>query len=107
MDYFFVRKGHYAITDFFMPNGIYGAWDFRGIGAYLIGFAASVPFFDLAGGYEGPIAHALGDVDISWAPGLLVAGVAYYVLTRNLNLAAERPEIEASARALGIDPSTI
>jgi len=25
MDYFFVRKGHYAITDFFTPNGIYGA----------------------------------------------------------------------------------
>jgi purine-cytosine permease-like protein len=107
MDYFFVRKGHYAITDFFTPNGIYGAWDFRGIGAYLIGFAASVPFFDLSGVYEGPVAHALGDVDISWAPGLLVAGVAYYLLTRNLNLAAERPEIEASARALGIDPSTI
>jgi purine-cytosine permease-like protein len=107
MDYFFVRKGHYAITDFFTPNGIYGAWDWRGIAAYLIGFAASVPFFNLAGVYEGPIAHALGDVDISWAPGLAVAAAAYYLFTRNLNLAAERPEIEASARTLGIDPRTI
>jgi len=106
-DYFFVRKGHYAITDFFTPTGIYGAWDWRGIGAYLIGFAASVPFFDLAGVYEGPIAHALGDVDISWAPGLAVAAVAYWLFMRGANLAAERSEIEASAVELGIDPKTI
>jgi purine-cytosine permease-like protein len=107
MDYFFVRKGHYAIADFFTPAGIYGAWDWRGICAYIIGFLASVPFFNLAGVYEGPAAKALGDVDISWAPGLLVAGIAYYAITRNVNLTAERPAIEASARLLGIDPRTI
>lgn len=102
MDYFFVRKGHYAITDFFSPAGIYGAWGWRGIAAYVIGFAASVPFFNLAGVYEGPVAHALGDVDISWAPGLLISAVAYYALTRNLNIAAEAGEIAASDAALGI-----
>ena len=107
MDYFFVRKGHYAITDFFTPRGIYGAWGARGIAAYLIGFLVSVPFFNLTNVYEGPIAKALGDVDISWAPGLLVSALAYYLLTRNENLAAERPAIEASARTLGIDPRTI
>jgi len=106
-DYFFVRKGHYAIMDFFSPTGIYGAWDWRGIAAYFIGFAASVPFFDLSGVYEGPIAHALGDVDISWAPGLAVAAVVYWVFMRGANLAGERKEIEASAVELGIDPSTI
>jgi len=100
MDYFFVRKGHYAITDFFTPKGIYGAWGWHGIGAYIIGFAASVPFFDLAGIYEGPIAKALGDVDISWAPGLLVSAIAYYVLMRNVDLAKEQPAIEASTREL-------
>jgi purine-cytosine permease-like protein len=106
-DYFFVRKGHYAIMDFFSPTGIYGAWDWRGIAAYFIGFAASVPFFNLAGVYEGPIAHALGDVDISWAPGLAVAAVVYWVFMRGANLAGERKEIEASAVELGIDPKTI
>ncbi len=100
MDYFFVRKGHYAITDFFTPNGIYGAWGWHGIAAYIIGFAASVPFFDLSGIYEGPIAKALGNVDISWAPGLLVSAVAYYLLMRNVDLAKEEPAIEASAREL-------
>jgi len=103
MDYFFVRKGHYAIRDFFSLTGIYGAWAWRGLLAYIIGFAASVPFFNLAGVYEGPIAHALGDVDISWAPGLLVAGVVYYLITRNLDLAAERPAIAASDKAFGIN----
>ncbi len=103
MDYFFVRKGHYAITDFFTPSGIYGAWNRNGIAAYLIGFIASIPFFNLAGIYEGPIAKALGDVDISWAPGLAVSALAYYILMRNVNLAKERPAIVASAIALGID----
>jgi purine-cytosine permease-like protein len=100
MDYFFVRKGHYAITDFFKPNGIYGAWGGRGIAAYIIGFAASVPFFDLSGVFEGPIAKALGDVDISWAPGLLVAGVAYYLLMRGVDLSKEAPAIAASEAEL-------
>ncbi|HTQ70310.1 MAG TPA: cytosine permease [Acidocella sp.] len=103
MDYFFVRKGHYAIKDFFMPGGIYGAWGWRGVVAYVIGFAASVPFFNLAGLYEGPVAHALGDVDISWAPGLLVGGVVYYLITRNLDLSTEQAAITASNKALGTD----
>ena len=51
----------------------------------------SVPFFNLAGVYEGPVAKALGDVDISWAPGLLVAAVAYYMLMRNVDMAKEQP----------------
>jgi len=35
VDYFLVRKGRYAIADFFTPQGIYGAWGWRGICAYL------------------------------------------------------------------------
>jgi len=26
VDFFFVRRGHYAITDIFRPDGVYGAW---------------------------------------------------------------------------------
>lgn len=95
-DYFFVRKGRYAIADFFSPSGIYGAWGWRGIAAYIIGFIASVPFFNLAGIYEGPIAHALGGVDISWAPGLLVAALAYIIFSRNINFAMEREAMSVS-----------
>ena len=95
-DYFFVRKGRYAIADFFSPTGIYGAWGWRGIAAYIVGFIASVPFFNLAGMYEGPIAHALGGVDISWAPGLLVAALAYIIFSRNINFAMEREAMSVS-----------
>lgn len=102
MDYFFVRKGQYAIKDFFSASGIYRAWGWRGIIAYTVGFLASVPFFSLTGIFEGPVAHALGGVDISWAPGLLVSAVVYYIITRDLNFSAERSAIEASNQALDI-----
>ncbi len=103
MDYFFVRKGRYAIKDFFSAQGIYGAWAWRGLLAYAIGFIASIPFFNLAGVFEGPVARALGGVDISWAPGLVVSGLVYYLITRDLDLAAELPAIAASDEAFGID----
>lgn len=96
MDYFFVRKGRYAIKDFFSAQGIYGAWSWRGLLAYAIGFLASIPFFNISGMFEGPVARALGGVDISWLPGLVVSGLVYYLLTRNLDLTAELSAIEAS-----------
>jgi hypothetical protein len=34
----------YAIKEIFKPNGIYGRWGWRGLVAYLAGFAASAPF---------------------------------------------------------------
>jgi nucleobase:cation symporter-1, NCS1 family len=33
VDFFFVRHGHYAITDIFRPDGVYGAWGWRGLTA--------------------------------------------------------------------------
>jgi nucleobase:cation symporter-1, NCS1 family len=99
MDYFFVRRGQYNIADLFTPKGIYGAWGWRGISAYGIGFGASVPFFVLTGYYEGPAAKLIGGVDISWLPGLLVSAISYYALSRSLDVAAERQH--AVVRAYG------
>jgi NCS1 family nucleobase:cation symporter-1 len=89
VDYFFVRKGRYTIKALFTPRGIYGAWGWRGIVAYATGFLASVPFFVLTGYYQGPAARALGGVDISWLPGLLVSAVTYHVLARSLVVKGE------------------
>src|SRR6202035_284629 len=47
VDFFFVRHGHYAITDIFRPDGVYGAWGWRGLTAYFAGFAAEIPFMVL------------------------------------------------------------
>ena len=93
-DYFFVRRGHYAIADLFTPNGIYGAWSWRGLTAFLIGIAAEIPFVVLPF-FIGPAAAAMGDVDIAFVVGLLVSGVVYVLLTRSLDVSHELELIES------------
>jgi NCS1 family nucleobase:cation symporter-1 len=82
VDYFFVRKGHYKIADLFTPDGIYGAWNWRGLAAYGLGIAVEVPFMVLPDIFTGPIAKAMNDVDIAFFVGLIVAGLGYYLLHR-------------------------
>jgi purine-cytosine permease-like protein len=79
---------------------MYGRWGWRGIVSYLVGFAAMVPFFSVPGLYTGAIAGALGDADISIFIGLPVAGILYFVLCRNLDVAAERRVEESQAAEL-------
>jgi purine-cytosine permease-like protein len=89
IDYFFVRRGRYAIPQLFLVNGIYGAWGTRGLAAYVIGFAATLPFFVLPGVYVGSAAQALGGVDVGWLVGLLVSGSVYALLSRSIDPARE------------------
>ncbi|MFG1934244.1 purine-cytosine permease family protein [Mycobacterium sp. NPDC048908] len=100
-DYFFVRRGHYAIADLFTPDGIYGAWSWRGITAFLVGIVAEVPFVVLPF-FTGPAASAMGDVDIAFAVGLLVSGVVYVLLTRSLDVSRELAVIESHREV--VDP---
>jgi len=100
VDYFFVRRGSYAITHFFTPTGIYGAWGLRGIASYLIGFIAMVPFFAIPHVYDGPLTRQLGGVDVSWLVGLIVPGLVYYFLSRSIDLTAEQPAVAQSEREL-------
>ena len=112
VDFFFVRRGHYAITDIFSPEGVYGAWGWRGLTAYFVGFAAEIPFMVLPPifglSYTGWIPnHVTNGVDYSWVIGLLVSGLVYLVLSRSLDLAAEQEAIKASERELqAIDQET-
>jgi NCS1 family nucleobase:cation symporter-1 len=101
VDYFFVRRGRYAITHLFTPHGIYGAWGSRGLIAYVLGFGATLPFFVLADVYTGPAARALGGVDVGWLVGLLlVAGGAYLLLCRSLDVSKENEAVRQSESAL-------
>lgn len=93
-DYFFVRRGHYAIADLFTPNGIYGAWPWRGLTAFLVGVAAEIPFVDLPF-FVGPAAAAMGEVDIAFIIGLLVSGLVYIAVTRSLDVTHELALIDA------------
>jgi nucleobase:cation symporter-1, NCS1 family len=105
VDFFFVRRGHYAITDIFRPDGVYGLWGWRGLTAYAIGFAAEIPFMVLppiAGfSYTGYFPnHLTNGVDYSWLVGLVVSGLVYWLCARSLDLSAERVAIEASEAQL-------
>jgi purine-cytosine permease-like protein len=104
VDFFFVRRGHYAITEIFNPDGIYGQWAWRGLVAYFVGFVCEIPFMilpDLSGWhYTGPAAKALGDVDIAWIVGLAVSALVYLALSRSLDLSRERAAEAGSEREL-------
>jgi purine-cytosine permease-like protein len=106
IDFFFVRRGHYAITDLFTPTGIYGVWAWRGLTAYAVGFIAQIPFmyiynlFTFHTYYEGPFAKSLNGVDIAWIVGLVVTSVTYILVTRSLKVEDEQAAIDESDRTL-------
>jgi purine-cytosine permease-like protein len=100
VDYYIVRRGHYAIAEIFNPHGLYGRWGWRGIGAYVIGFAAMTPFFNVGTLYEGAAAKALGGADISFFIGLPVAAILYYVFARSIDVAAETRVAQAEKNEL-------
>jgi NCS1 family nucleobase:cation symporter-1 len=99
VDYYVVRRGHYAIGEIFNPRGMYGRWGWRGIISYLVGFAAMLPFLSTSR-YEGWVAHALNGGDISMFVGLPVAGILYYLLGQSIDVAAETRIAEEEDREL-------
>ncbi len=99
VDYYFVRKGHYSIGEIFKPNGLYGRWGVPGLTAYVVGILAMVPFFSTAI-YTGPIATAMGGVDIAMFIGLPVSAVVYLVLSRGVDPDVERTRAEQSMAEL-------
>ncbi|MFF5144897.1 purine-cytosine permease family protein [Streptomyces sp. NPDC013157] len=100
MDYYVVRRGHYAIAEIFKPNGIYGRWGWQGIVSYLVGFAVMIPFFSVGTLYVGPAAKALDGADISLFIGLPVSALLYWWLTRSIDVEEETRIAEAEAAAL-------
>jgi NCS1 family nucleobase:cation symporter-1 len=80
-DYFIVRHGEYHVASFFMPNGTYGRFLWRGLVAYAIGLGAEWPFVSQPD-YIGPLVNKLGGADISWLVGWVVAAGVYLLLVR-------------------------
>ncbi len=104
MDYYVVRRGHYAIAEIFNPRGIYGRWGWRGITAYLVGFVVMIPFFSVGTLFTGWVAKALDGADISLFIGLPVSALLYWWLARSIDVAAETELAKAEAARLE-DPS--
>src|SRR5580658_3853982 len=102
VDFYWVRRGHYSVREIFNPHGMYGRWNWRGLLAYGVGFAAMIPFFSIPGLYVGPVAKALGGADIAMLVGLPVATLVYLWACRSLDVAADRRR--ADAADIGLDP---
>ncbi len=82
VDFYLVQHGNYDVPSFFARDGgVYGRYNWPALGCYLLGIGIQIPFIstDL---YTGPIAAALGNVDISWMVGLALVSPIYYVIAR-------------------------
>ena len=88
VDFYFVRRGKYAITEILKPNGLYGRWSWRGVVAYTVGFLAMIPFFSVSF-FVGPVAQLLGGSDFSFVIGLVVSGGLYLIFARSIDHAVE------------------
>lgn len=102
-DFYLVRKGHYSVREIFNPHGMYGRWQWRGLLAYGAGFAAMVPFFSLEH-YTGPVARALGGLDLSLLVGLVVSVGVYLLACRSIDLDQDRAAAAAADR--GLEPGS-
>src|SRR5215469_16788894 len=100
VDYYLIRFGDYHVPSFFAADGgIYGNYNFTALACYLVGIAVQIPFV-AADFYTGPLARAMGGVDISWIVGIAVVSPVYYFAMRSL----QRPLLTSApapgARAL-------
>ncbi len=101
VDFYWVRRGHYSVREIFNPHGMYGMWNWRGLSAYAVGFAAMIPFFSTQI-YRGPVARALGGADVAMLVGLPVSALVYLLACRSMDLKEDRRR--ALAADVGLDP---
>lgn len=80
-DYFLVRRGQYAIDDFYKKTGVYGLANWWALAIYVLAIAVEIPFINTTF-YVGPMVSHLGGADISWILGLVVSGGLYYVAAK-------------------------
>jgi NCS1 family nucleobase:cation symporter-1 len=100
VDYYAVRHGNYDIQSLFRPDGgVYGRINRNAVICYAVGIIVQLPFVNTPF-FEGPVAQALGGVDISWIVGLAIICPLYYVLMR-FSRRAILPEDPAIATAPG------
>ncbi|MDH4557838.1 cytosine permease [Pseudomonas sp. BN417] len=94
VDFYGVRHGEYSIKEIFNPNGMYGKWNWRGIGAYIVGFVVMLPFSN-TGLYMGYVSEKLDGADISMPIGLAASALVYWWLCRSQNIQKELSDVRA------------
>ncbi len=78
VDYYFLCHGRYDVDAFFLRDGgIYGRVNTVAVACYVMGILVQLPFV-ASPLYTGPVARAMGGVDLSWIVGLAVTSPVYY-----------------------------
>jgi NCS1 family nucleobase:cation symporter-1 len=76
VDYYLLRHGKYDVASFFQQDGgIYGRINGPAVACYVLGILVQLPFVACAL-YTGPVARAMGGIDLSWIVGLAPATAA-------------------------------
>jgi NCS1 family nucleobase:cation symporter-1 len=89
VDYYLLRHGIYDVPSFFRRDGgIYGRVNVAAVTCYGFGILVQLPFIDCAL-YTGPVAKAMGGIDLSWIVGLLVTSPVYYWLAKRSQAGGE------------------
>jgi NCS1 family nucleobase:cation symporter-1 len=84
IDYYLIRYGDYHVPSFFAADGgVYGHYNVTALPCYLVGIVVQIPFI-AADFYTGPLARAIGGVDLSWVVGIAVVSPVYYFAVRSL-----------------------
>jgi nucleobase:cation symporter-1, NCS1 family len=82
VDYYLLRHGQYDVASFFRQDGgIYGRINAAAVTCYAAGILVQLPFI-ASPLYVGPLARAMGRIDLSWIVGLAVTAPAYYWLAK-------------------------
>jgi NCS1 family nucleobase:cation symporter-1 len=82
VDYYLLRHGEYHVESFFQQDGgIYGRVNSAAVACYVLGILVQLPFVACAL-YTGPVAKAMGGIDLSWIVGLAVTSPVYYWLAK-------------------------
>ncbi|MGO8973124.1 MAG: purine-cytosine permease family protein [Steroidobacteraceae bacterium] len=94
VDYYFLRHGQYDVDAFFLRDGgIYGRVNTVAVVCYAMGILVQLPFV-ASPLYTGPVARAMGGVDLSWIVGLAVTSPVYYWWAKRSRRAAAAAPLE-------------
>jgi NCS1 family nucleobase:cation symporter-1 len=76
-DYYFISRERVDIPALYTSKGRYGSVNVVALVSYVVGILIQIPFLSQTL-YTGPLAKAMGGLDISWAIALVVTFAIYY-----------------------------
>jgi nucleobase:cation symporter-1, NCS1 family len=96
VDYYLLRHGKYDVESFFRQDGgIYGRVNGAAVTCYVLGILVQLPFVACAL-YTGPVARAMGGIDLSWIIGLVITSPVYYWMAKRSMRADELTPLRAA-----------